>query len=331
VRSRIVFWANLAIGAAIFAYLMVAYGDGALAVLRLDVSMPWLAAYLCTTAASIVCLSWRWGYVLRGLAPSPGIVALTLYRSAGHSLAVLVPSGKLGGDPLRAYLAVRGGVSAPHAIASTGVDRTLEIAASAPFSILFASLLLQHGVPQLGRALLTVIVATAALGVGVFLAVRRLRRSRGLVSALVKAMGVDRWAVVDSQMGVIEASEESAAALSADRGRMWATFAIGLFANLLVVAEFTLLLHAFGLPDDTVAIVGAIFATGAAHMLPVPAGVGVLEGGQMWLFEMLGYGADVGLAVGLVVRLRELLWMAPGLVYLALRALRTRNQPMPAA
>jgi hypothetical protein len=72
-----------------------------------------------------------------------------------------------------------------------------------------------------------------------------------------------------------------------------------------------------------VAVVAAIFATGAAHSMPVLAGLGVLEGGQMWLFSMLGYPADVGLAVGLAVRLRELMWTLPGIVYLAARTLRT--------
>jgi hypothetical protein len=48
----------------------------------------------------------------------------------------------------------------------------------------------------------------------------------------------------------------------------------------------------------------------------VPAGVGVLEGAQMVLFGALGHPAEVGLAVGLVVRLRELVWILPGIVYL---------------
>ena len=103
---------------------------------------------------------------------------------------------------------------------------------------------------------------------------------------------------------------------------LWA-FVVGLGTNLLVLAELGLLLAAFGLPSSPLAVVAAIFATGAAHMLPVPAGLGVLEGAQIWLFGMLGYPADVGLAVGLAVRLRELLWMLPGLLYLLGRSLRS--------
>jgi uncharacterized membrane protein YbhN (UPF0104 family) len=75
------------------------------------------------------------------------------------------------------------------------------------------------------------------------------------------------------------------------------------------------------LPTNPTAVVAAVFATGAAHMLPVPAGIGVLEGAQIWIFSMLGYPTEVGLAVGLAVRLRELTWMLPGLLYLLGRSL----------
>lgn len=322
-NSRLVFWANLIVGVGLLAVVLYAYGGQAIAVLRLDRSLGDLAGFGVAVAASIVCLSWRWGFVLAGVHRAPSLWALVLYRSAAHSLAVLIPSGKLGGDPLRAFLAVRSGVPPAPSIASIAADRTLEVGASAPFSIIFATLLLQHGVPQIERALVTVTVATVALVVGVAIAVRRLQRGAGLVSALVRRIGADRWSVVDSRLDVITRSEEAAAELAGQRRRMWIGFAAGLLANGLVIAEFALLLRAFGLPADGIAVVAAIFATGAAHMLPVPGGLGVLEGAQMWLFQMLGYPPDVGLAVGLVVRLRELLWMAPGLAYLLARTLRS--------
>jgi len=320
-KSKLIFWGNLALGAAIFTYVMRLYGAEALAILQLDASTAAFAAFVAVSVSSIVCLSWRWGYILRGLSSSKSLslTPLVLYRSAGHSLEVLLPSGRLGGDPLRAWLALRAGAPAHHAIASTAVDRTLEIGASASFSIMFGVLLLQYGVPQLEQAVVTVAVATAALGIGVVMALRKLRSGTGLISALMRKTGADRWPVVDSSMDVIEASERATLELAGQRWRMVSAFAVGLLGNLIVIAEFVLLLHAFGLPTTTVAVVGAIFATGAAHMFPIPGGVGVLEGAQMWLFEMLGYSAQIGLAVGLAVRFRELLWLVPGLIYLVAR------------
>jgi uncharacterized protein (TIRG00374 family) len=323
VRSRLIFIVNLLFGAAILGYVLYAYGGAALAILSANPHPLYGLGVVVSAAATVLMLSWRWGFVMGGWALPVPLFRLALYRSAAHTLAVLVPSGKLGGDPLRAWLVTRSGISGGRAIGGVAVDRTLEIGSSAPFSVLFALLLLQHGVPQLERALVTVLVGTAALGVGVYVAVRRLRAGRGLVASLARSAPLRRLTAVDSRMDVAEAADDATAELIENSRRMIVGFAAGLIANVLVIAEFAMLLWAFGLPSDTTAIVAAIFATGAAHMLPIPAGVGVLEGAQVWIFGMLGYSTEVGLAVGLAVRLRELLWMVPGVAYVLTTSLRS--------
>jgi len=321
VRAKPIFIGNLLIGAGLLAFVLWNYGGPALGILGATPSAPLLVGFLAAVFSTLVCLSWRWAYILSGLDGAPSLLRLTLYRSAAHCLAVLVPSGKLGGDPLRAWLAARDRVGPGKAIASVAVDRTIEMASTAPFSLLFGALLLQHGIPQLERAMVAVGVGTFGLAVGIFVAVRRLRRGAGLVTPLVLSMRLDRFRFVDRQLDVMADSEASAARLVKQSRRMLGAFVAGLVANLLVIGEFFLLLFAFGLPTEPIAIVAAIFATGAAHMLPIPAGIGVLEGATMWLFQLLGYSADVGLAVGLAVRLRELIWMLPGVTYLMARSL----------
>ena len=320
-RAKPIFIGNLLIGAGLLAFVLWNYGGPALGILGATPSAALLVGFLAAVFSTLVCLSWRWAYILSGLDGAPSLLRLTLYRSAAHCLAVLVPSGKLGGDPLRAWLAARDRVGPGKAIASVAVDRTIEMASTAPFSLLFGALLVQHGIPQLERAMVAVGVGTFGLAVGIFVAVRRLRRGAGLVTPLVLSMRLDRFRFVDRQLDVMADSEASAARLVKQSRRMLGAFVAGLVANLLVIGEFFLLLSAFGLPTEPIAIVAAIFATGAAHMLPIPAGIGVLEGATMWLFQLLGYSADVGLAVGLAVRLRELIWMLPGVTYLLARSL----------
>jgi uncharacterized protein (TIRG00374 family) len=321
-RSKLIFIVNLIVGFAILGWILHAYGGPALAILGADPKPAYGLGAVLATLVTILVLSWRWGFVMGGWHAPIGLMRLALFRSAAHTLAVLVPSGKLGGDPLRAWLAARAGVAAGPAVGGVAVDRTLEIGAAAPFSVLFAVILLQHGVPQLEQALLTVVVGTLALGIGVAIAVRRLRSGRGLVASLARASRLNRLAAVDSRMDMAEAADAAAADLVSRPRRMVVAFGVGLVANLLVILEFTMLFWAFGLPADSTAIVAAIFATGAAHVLPIPAGLGVLEGAQVWIFQMLGYPTDIGLAVGLVVRMREILWMAPGVAFLLLGSLR---------
>ena len=320
-RAKAIFIGNLLIGAGLLVFVLWKYGGPALGILGASPSAPLLMGFLAAVVFTVVCLSWRWRYILVGVGEAPSLLRMALYRSAAHNLAVLVPSGKLGGDPLRAWLAVRDRVKPGEAVASVAIDRTIEIATTAPFSLIFGALLLQHGIPQLERVMVTVSVGTLGLAVGILIAVRRLRRGAGLVTPLVVSLKLDRFRFVDRQLNVLADSEASAAKLVEQSRRMLDAFLAGLVANLLVIGEFLLLLAAFGLPTDPIAIVAAIFATGAAHMLPIPAGIGVLEGATMWLFQLLGYSADVGLAVGLAARLRELIWMLPGLTYLLARSL----------
>ena len=107
-------------------------------------------------------------------------------------------------------------------------------------------------------------------------------------------------------------------------------FGAGLVGTGCALLEYHLLLAAFQLPHTPIAIVAAVFATGAAHALPVPAGVGVLEGAMLWLFTALGHPPAVGLAIGFVARLREVVWVLPGLLYLAAHDLVSRRRAAPA-
>ena len=229
----------------------------------------------------------------------------------------------MGGEPLRAYLAVQQGVPAPRAIASVTVDRTIEMGGGSVFAAVFGAVLVQQGIPALRGAAFTLGVASIGLAVGVALVVRRLRRGEGLLTAVASGTGLDRFGAVRARLVTIGAAEGDVNALVGQPRRIGVAFGLSIATHTLVLVEYWLLLSAFGLPSGPVAVVAAIFATGAVHSMPVPAGIGVLEGSQLWLFTMLGYPADVGLAVGLAVRLRELLWVMPGLAYLLVRAIRT--------
>jgi uncharacterized membrane protein YbhN (UPF0104 family) len=189
------------------------------------------------------------------------------------------------------------------------------------FTVLFAALLLSYGLPSLTGTLEAVAIVASALLAGIAVTIRRLHGGRGVVTAMIRRTRLDRWGVIERRMGVVEDAEERAQRLAARVPLMMSAFVLGLAINVGVLLEYELLLAAFGLPRQPVAVVAAIFATGAAHSMPVPAGIGVLEGAQMALFAALGYPADVGLAVALAVRLRELLWLLPGLVYLVGRGI----------
>jgi len=330
IRPAVVLGTNLAIGGAVLGWPLVRHGAPALHVLAGHVEPALLLTFACAATLAFLAYTRRWQILLAGLGSMLELVALGPIRAAGHSVSALVPSAKLGGEPVRALLLVRRDVPGGRAIASVAVDRVLEMGSAAVFACLYATLLLRRGVPELQGALATLVAAAVALVVGLVITVRRLRQGRGLVTALAGATRLDRLGIVRDRMRVLADAEDDAARLVAQPGRVGRAFAVGVLANVVVLAEYHLLLAAFGLPAGPVAVVAAIFAAGAAHSLPVPAAVGALEGAQMWLFGTLGHPPEVGLAVAFAVRVRELVWIAPGLVYLALRGaalVRPADQP----
>lgn len=325
-RASVVLGVNLVIGAAGLGWVLHRFGGDAFRLLETQASVLGLVAFLTTVAAAFVAFARRWQLLLSGLGVRVDLARLTAYRAAGQSLSSLVPSGKLGGEPLRVWLLMEDGAGAPAAVTSVVVDRTLEIASSTAFAVVFAGMLVRRGVPALQGALVTVGLATVGIVIGIILTVRRLRRGAGLVSAAACATALAEVQAVAGRLGVVEEAEAVAARLVGERGRMMRALAVGLVANGLVLLEYRFLLSAFGLPAGPLAVVAAIFATGAAHSFPVPAAVGALEGAQMWLFGVLGHPPEVGLAVGLAVRLRELVWVVPGLAVLLVRFLRPAGQ-----
>jgi uncharacterized protein (TIRG00374 family) len=320
-RTTLVLGTNLGLGVAALAWALVSFGGPALALLARAPSAALLAAFVGAVAAGLAVDALRWRVLLAGLGDAPPLRRLTLFRAAGQSLSSLLPSAKLGGEPLRMYLLTRARVPAGQAIASVAVDRTLELGASTGFACLFALVLLGRGVPELAGAAVTLGLAAVSLGLGALVTVRRLVRGTGLVTALARATGLDRVAFVGGRLAVVADAEGAAARLVAEPARVGCAFAVGIAGNLIVLLEYHLLLAAFALPAGPIAVVAAVFAAGAAHALPVPAAVGALEGGMLWLFGVLGYPPELGLAVGLAVRLRELLWVLPGLLYLLARQL----------
>lgn len=316
-RRALLVGTNCVVAIAVLVWLLRDNGTAALAVLAARPRLGLLAAMVGAAALAVVLYAARWGMLLAALGTPVGLGRLTALRAAGQSVSAILPTVKLGGDPLRAWLLARSDVPVPPAIASVAVDRALEMGSGAAFAVLFGTILVQHGVPALKGIVTSLGFAFVALAVGLWVTARRLGRGEGLVTALARATGLERLRVLRGGLDALEGAERAVAGLVARPGCVRRAFVVGVAANLVTPLEYWLLLSAFGLPSDGVAVVAAIFAAGAAHAMPLPAGIGVLEGGQMWLFGLLGHPPEVGLAVGLAVRLRELVWVVPGLVVLA--------------
>jgi uncharacterized protein (TIRG00374 family) len=316
-RRPVLLALNFTLGVAALVWLFSRFGAGALSLLARSWSPPLLAAFVATVLAAIVVSAVRWRIVLQGLDLAPSLARLCAFRAASQTVSSVMPGGRLGGEPLRAWYAIRTGVPAWAAITTVAVDRTLEMASSLGFVVGFALILMTRNVPGIERTIAGTLVGAVGLVIAIGLGVRRLRNG-GLLVPLVRSLGLTRPSLAE-HTAVVEHAEDGARRLLGRPATLAIALGVGIVADLLTLVQYKCLLAAFDLPSTPVAVVAAIFASGAARTLPVPGAVGTVEAAQLWLFGMLGHPPEVGLAVGLATRLRDVAWAAPGIAFMLLQ------------
>jgi len=293
-------------------------GELAAAIERAD--PPRFALFLTLSVAVFLVYATRWSVVLGAMGsdqPHLSLLTLLRFRAAEHAVSTLFPSAHLSGEPVRALLLRGRDYEWPPAIASVTMDRVLDVTASSIIGPAYAAVffLANRGSPVAASwamgAMLTALAALAALYVHLY------RRGR-LVAWLAKR------GYVGSRQRSLESIERQLSDFV--RTPAFATgLALSFLAEALVLAELWTLSRAFALPLSLPTLVGVMVGMGIAQLLPIPAAVGSLEATEVGIVSLAGGTARLGLAVGLIVRLRETIWIVVGLLTLYVEGLTWRG------
>lgn len=177
--------------------------------------------------------------------------------------------------------------------------------------------------PGVRMTVTSVLVFVVSVMTGIFL----LQRYGGF-APLVRAAG-------RSQVGWVQRLSAAAAQLDADLSRLQRESLASLTLSILLYAltwaslviETGLVLHFLGVsvPWWKILALEVMSGTFDALLFFVPAKAGTQEGGKVVVFSWLGFDPALGLTVGLMRRLRELLWAGLGLSFYAW----FRRSPLP--
>ena len=240
-----------------------------------------------------------------------------LARWVGESANSLMPAGQIGGPVLMARHLAQRGMRMQEAAAAITVSTTLQTFAQIVFALI--------GVVVLGAQtshFSSVALRTSALIASAFLAVQvggfYLIQRRGLFGKLTRAVrrftGNRNWSQWVTQAQAIDIAVEG---IYRRNSAVTASFLLSLIGWIVGTGEVYLIASFLGAPvswRDALlleslgqAIRGAAFA--------IPGALGVQEGGYLLLAPLAGLSPDVGLALSLAKRARELLLGLPGLLY----------------
>src|SRR5947207_8653888 len=252
-------------------------------------------------------------------------------RWIGASVSTLVPSAAVGGDIGRARLASINGAPVPVAAGSVLVDVTLGVFTQAGFTVLGLALLV--GVTGQKNFVRPTLVGTliGVLGVLGFYFVQRLGMFRFLARVIARLATSPEWhSLVQSG----ETLDRTVRMLYARRHALvmccvWTTISLVGGSGEIWIALYALDLHATFV---NALILQSMVLTIRSAAFAVPGGLGVQEGGYLFVGNLLGIPGDAAFALSLIARVRELALGIPGLiswqVIEARRLLRTRLAAM---
>lgn len=270
-----------------------------------------LAIYF--TAFLIDSLSWQLTFVTLGFGGSWG-VQLWKVRMVGEAVNGATPFAALGGEPVKAMLLKRHyGMAYAESVATLVLARTTNLLALMVFLAVGFALMMNSALLPAGYTA-SAGIGLAALGIGVvlFFLVQRFKVSSAAGRWLARGR-LGAW--LDRALGHIHDLEDRLVGFyGGHRLRFAAAFALALLNWMIGTAELYATLWFLGRP---VTIAEAWIIESGAQLVRaatffIPASIGAQEGAFLLLCGAITGEGALGLAVALIRRLREIVWIAWG-------------------
>ncbi len=311
-KIQITVWLLGLAGAALFTILLIR--QGAPQVGAAFASAGWaiaaVVAYHFAVPVFLDSLAW---WVLFPKSDRLPLRKLLWMRWIGESVSTLVPSAAVGGDIVRARLASINGAPVSVAAGSVLVDVTLGVFTQAGFTVLGLALLVcVTGQKNFVRPTL-VGTLIGVLGVLGFYFVQRLGMFRFLARVIARLANSPEWhSLVQSG----ETLDRTVRMLYARRHALvmccvWTTISLVGGSGEIWIALYALDLHATFV---NALILQSMVLTIRSAAFAVPGGLGVQEGGYLFVGNLLGIPGDAAFALSLIARVRELALGIPGLI-----------------
>ncbi|KXA95854.1 hypothetical protein AKJ65_00360 [candidate division MSBL1 archaeon SCGC-AAA259E19] len=268
-------------------------------------------AFLVQVGAIVVWLS-KWKILTMSIRINVRTRRMFPILLSGIFVNTAVPSAKVGGEPLRAYMFSKlGNVPMEKSLATVMADRAVD---GIPLiAILFSSLIsviLMGNLPLYGLVLLLSATAFMIVVVIAFLYVC-LRPS--------SAMGLSFWLIrrlrrIISKFRPVKYVERRVEEFMEDFGRgarailgnkRYVSSALGLSTCywLLAVFRMWLVFFALGYPDISLGAIGLAVTLGLVlHVVPIPGGLGVVESLYVLIFKAAGVSPGIALTAALLDR-----------------------------
>jgi uncharacterized protein (TIRG00374 family) len=302
-------------GAALFAWILHGSDLEAVLVILTRLGFPGIAAVLATFAAGFIADVVSWLTMFRSI-PMTGVwlSRIWLVQMVGEALNVLMPFGSFGGEPFKAMLLKRHyGVSYTEGTASLLLIQTVNSLAQVPFLVTAVGFLVhRHLLPAAPER----IILGAAVVISGFMVFVLVALHSRLLAAFHAWLEQSRWSRFDKALRVLEDIEGRLFFFMRESPRRFAASYILAFSTWMSGAvEMFILFRFLGYPiafTDAWMVEGIVSIARSVSFF-IPAHLGFQDGAIALLGTALTGSPEVGVAIALARRARELAWSAVGM------------------
>lgn len=281
---------------------------------------PWYLLTCLIGAAGLLSQAGAWWLIMKDFFKRVPLLELFGVKIISDGFNLILPSASLGGDAMRAFL-IKDRVPLSVGVPAVLFDKTIEFIASVLFlgsGLLLGLLSLRLPVALIVPAVISLAITTVGISLLVFVQKRGVTKSLMKVSAPLPA--ARRWVLKREEK--FQALDKSLGFLySRSNYRALLPIAVHILARCVNVLEIVAIMAVLGAPVSYVQalFIATIVTSANTAFFLFPGQWGVQESVHVLVLQSMGFPAAVGLSLGLIRRIRKLMFVGLALVLLEIK------------
>ncbi|MFA5030940.1 MAG: lysylphosphatidylglycerol synthase transmembrane domain-containing protein [Patescibacteria group bacterium] len=271
--------------------------------------------------------TYRWKIILRAQGDDVSLKKLIAPKFTGLTVSYLTPGPNVGGEPVQAFFLKRNtGIGYSKGFASILVDKILDFTYPLPFliaALVYAFITYDISWQAIGIFVFTLLLLIFLLGMFYI----QTYRGIGFFSSLIRFFRLHRFGKMQRLIDKMLYFEELIIKFFNHQKDL---FMKGLFLSLIggmiVLLQFVIVLLSLGIEANVLAVLLMMVFMILSSFMPIPAGLGTYEAGQVIVFSALGYPASIGVAFMLIIRSAEVFKLGLGIFFLSHAGIRVLQQ-----
>lgn len=281
---------------------------------------PWYLLTCVIGASGLLCQSVAWWMIMAAFFQRMALPELFRVKVISDAFNLILPSASLGGDAMRAFL-IKERVPLSVGVPAVLFDKTIEFVASIVF--LGSGLLLGLLSLRLPAALIVPAVISltiTAVGIALLVVVQKRGLTRSLLKLSAPFPAARQW-IARREIKFLAMDQSLALLYTRSNHRALFPAAVHVIARCVGVLEVVVVLAVLGAPVSYIQawFIATIVTSANTAFFLFPGQWGVTESVHVLVLQSMGYPAAVGLSLGLIRRIRKLMFVGAALVLLELK------------